>query len=62
MKPAEEWCEEMFGKSNWVVADTKTINAIRHEALLHAAGMIIEDGNPMVAKERILAEANKLKP
>lgn len=37
MKSAEEWCEEMFHKGNWVVADTMTIRGIQADALRHAA-------------------------
>ena len=33
MKTAEEWCEDMFGQGNWVVADTATIKAIQLDAM-----------------------------
>lgn len=33
MKIAEDWCEEMFGRNNWVVADCTTIRAIQADAL-----------------------------
>lgn len=32
MKTAEDWCEEMFGRNNWVVADCTTIRAIQADA------------------------------
>jgi hypothetical protein len=32
MKTAEEWCEEMFGRANWVVADCHTIRSIQADA------------------------------
>lgn len=37
MKPASEWCEEMFGSGNWVVADEITIKAIQEDAFRYAA-------------------------
>lgn len=37
MNPASEWCEEMFGCGNWVMADEITIKAIQDDALQYAA-------------------------
>lgn len=37
IKPASEWCEEMFGRGNWVTADEITIKAIQEDALQYAA-------------------------
>jgi hypothetical protein len=37
VRPDEEWLEQMFGKGNWVVADSVTIRAIQADALRHAA-------------------------
>lgn len=37
MKTAEAWLEEMFGKGNWITADTITLKAIQLDAF--KAGM-----------------------
>lgn len=34
MRTPESWCEEMFSRGNWVVADTITIKAIQDDAKL----------------------------
>lgn len=43
MKPASEWCEEMFGQGNWVVADEITIKAIQDDAKLQGRILIRTD-------------------
>jgi hypothetical protein len=37
MKTAEDWLEELFGTSNWVIADSVTIRAIQLDAMAHCA-------------------------
>lgn len=37
MRIAEDWLEEMFGRGNWVVADTKTIKQIQLDAMKDGA-------------------------
>lgn len=65
MRTAEEWLEEMFSRGNWVAADTVTLRAIQHDALLEAAeiaarhiGQRSSDGRKIL--DAILARAEEL--
>lgn len=40
MKSADDWLEEMFGRGNWVVADTITIKEIQRDAIKEAAEIV----------------------
>lgn len=48
IKPASEWCEEMFGRGNWVVADEITIKAIQEDAKIQGRIDALDEALEMI--------------
>ena len=66
MKTAEEWLEEMFGRNNWITADSVTIKQIQldamREGMRRAAEIVVTDEatSYSVIKSHILSAAEQL--